>query len=560
MSSAIPLSALSAAPAPSSSSTHPQLRHNILFILIDGIGDVTLKSLANSAHPLGRTPMQAASLPTLDKLARHGLTGLMDSVEAGQACGSDTAHLSLLGYDPLIYYRGRGAFESMGAGLSMEVGDIAFKSNFATIDPSSGIVVKRRADRRFHEWGVDLCQALDGARLPNFPEITVSVRYATEHRCGVRLRGPGLTDCISGTDPLVDGRMLRQCVPSERTEAAKRTADVVNEVSNVFRSILASHPINIDRANRNLPIANVVLLRGAGARIQVPPFSAHGLGRGCMVAPTAIIAGLGASVGLELLPCQEATGDYRTNLKAKARVILQAMRNSTQHSGVVSSSASSQSSPTPSSSPALSPSPSSPYEFGFLHIKAVDDAGHDRDARRKIEWLERSDEMISWILDELRHGSGGTEDTIWSIVVTGDHSTPVAYGDHACEPVPFIVNTLQLMHGFEPSADQSIASLLDHPDITALRQLVNTSPPTVRGFDEIECANGSLGRFPGREVIPLLKRFKAMYRTQAHQSIHHPIYNSTTQHVQAPQSQSPSQSASHQLQLHPVGTPTVDSN
>ena len=108
--------------------------------------------------------------------AAAGLNGLMDPVEPGLACGSDTAHLSLFGYDPRTHYRGRGAFESMGAGLAMDPGDIAFKCNFATLDPATGVVVRRRADRRFEELGPQLCAALDGLRLPSFPQVQAQER------------------------------------------------------------------------------------------------------------------------------------------------------------------------------------------------------------------------------------------------------------------------------------------------------------------------------------------------------------------------------------------------
>lgn len=145
-------------------------RSRVAFVLVDGIGDVSIPSLR------GRTPLEAAAAPGLDAVAAAGVAGLMDPVEPGLACGSDTAHLSLLGYDPRVYYRGRGAFESMGAGLAMAPGDIAFKSNFATLDESTGIIVSRRADRHFEEEGPILCAALDGLKLPSFPEYEVRVR------------------------------------------------------------------------------------------------------------------------------------------------------------------------------------------------------------------------------------------------------------------------------------------------------------------------------------------------------------------------------------------------
>lgn len=197
-------------------------------MLIDGLGDVSLPRFGY------KTPLQAADVPNLDAIASAGVNGLLDPVEVGLGCGSDTAHLSLLGYNPRVYYRGRGAFESMGAGLAMSPGDIAFKvglfscfiffynliavidltwlisnqhllvvsfdlniwlmcfrlvvtchdqlpmfdlqSNFATLDEKTGIVTSRRADRHFEEEGPILCAALDRMKLPSFPQYEVRVR------------------------------------------------------------------------------------------------------------------------------------------------------------------------------------------------------------------------------------------------------------------------------------------------------------------------------------------------------------------------------------------------
>jgi len=165
-----------------------------ILVLIDGLGDVDIPSLGN------QTPLAYSKTPCMDTLAANGVCGLMDPVQVGLACGSDTAHLSIFGYDPRVYYRGRGAFETMGTGLYMEVGDIGFKCNFALLDPESGIVLRRRADREFRTWGRSLCDYLnEHIRLSRFPDYQVTFQYATEHRCGVRIRGPDLSDEISDT-------------------------------------------------------------------------------------------------------------------------------------------------------------------------------------------------------------------------------------------------------------------------------------------------------------------------------------------------------------------------
>eukprot|EP00271_Cylindrocystis_brebissonii_P020984 TRINITY_DN7296_c0_g1_i1.p1 TRINITY_DN7296_c0_g1~~TRINITY_DN7296_c0_g1_i1.p1 ORF type:complete len:480 (-),score=91.07 TRINITY_DN7296_c0_g1_i1:277-1716(-) len=459
---------------------------------------------------------------------------------------SDTAHLSLLGYDPRIYYRGRGAFESMGAGLPMAPGDIAFKSNFATMDDASGIVLRRRADRQFEEEGPILCAALDGLPIPGFADYQVSVRYATEHRCGVVVRGPGLSGDISGTDPLKDERPLLQaealqgegCGPP--SAAALRTARVVNALSDAIR--------------------------------QVPPFATRHKMRACMVAPTKIIAGLGLSLGISLLEVAGATGDYRTLLTTKARAVADALSNPE----------------------------GAAYDFAFLHIKAIDDAGHDKAPVLKLRCLEAMDRMLGqlaallWAAQQesagknhplaqdpshglpsppgrsgIASGAGKVEPVQFALCVTGDHSTPVLYGDHSYEPVPFSICSLtdfvkarggpeavaSVDMGFFalPSEDDDIA-VTDYASLTnktaARNEEVDTVSRDVLGearsdrgtkgsasvgdcstedeagwrsaegravagdnvalFDEVSAAQGLLGRFPGCEMMGVVKRHAAI--------------------------------------------------
>jgi len=319
----------------------------------------------------------------------------------------------MLGYPPQEFYRGRGSFESMGAGLPMEPGDIAFKCNFATLDEQTNIVVKRRADRNFEGMGPVLCDFLNGSILPSFPEHQVAVKYATEHRCGVRIRGPLLTDAISGTDPLVDEKPLLRSHPLDETVEADVTSKIVNELSEVIHSKLRDHPINKDRISRGKSPANVVLLRGPGARIKAPTFLERHSLRAFMIAPTCIIAGLGMSVGIDIVQAPGATGDYHTNLASKATTGVSYITGK----GPV------------------------PYDFGFVHVKAVDDAGHDKNVALKVEFLEKIDAMIGQMVLQLADNEV-ISNLSYIICVTGDHSTPVLYGDHSHEPVPFAIGSV----------------------------------------------------------------------------------------------------------------------
>ena len=192
----------------------------------------------------------------------------MDPVETGLGCGSDTAHMSIFGYDPVRNYAGRGSFETMGAGLHMDVGDIAFKCNFATLDDSSGTVTRRRVSRKFYEWGLELCDAIDNIVIPGFEEYSVSVLHATEHRCGVRVRGPRLSHNITGTDPLKDNLPLQTVEALNQNDAdAVHTAKLINALSDAFHKVLSQHPINVERVKEHKPPANAVLLRGCGIRL-----------------------------------------------------------------------------------------------------------------------------------------------------------------------------------------------------------------------------------------------------------------------------------------------------
>ncbi|KAL2252340.1 uncharacterized protein LOC105167501 [Sesamum indicum] len=482
-------------------------RRRVAFVLVDGLGDVSLPRFGY------KTPLQVANVPNLDAIASAGINGLMDPVEVGLACGSDTAHLSLLGYDPRVYYRGRGAFESMGAGLAMSPGDIAFKSNFATLDEKTGIVTSRRADRHFEEEGPVLCAALDGMKLPNFPQYEVRVRYATEHRCGVVVKGPKLSGNISGTDPLKDNRLLLQAQPLDDSEEAKQTAAVVNELSKEISRILVAHPINARRAAEGKNIANVVLLRGCGIRIEVPQFEKiHSLWP-CMVAPTKIIAGLGLSLGIDILEAPGATGDYRTLLTSKATAISRALSAPVNTCPNVFVPGEDE----------HKPGRSDGYDFGFLHIKAIDDAGHDKASIFKAKGLEAVDRAIGQ-LARLLWQAESTGAFQYYICVTGDHSTPVEYGDHSFEPVPFALCRLKDFVG-AIGESHLLATSLDPfplPTVKSGEDLSTDYPnqdekrgkqdrafkgDTVFEFNEIAAARGCLGRFAGSEMMGIIKTF-----------------------------------------------------
>ncbi|KAJ6229233.1 cofactor-independent phosphoglycerate mutase [Anaeramoeba flamelloides] len=432
-------------------STH---KKKIIYILLDGIGDINCPVLN------GKTPLQSCDCPTLDAIAKSGVSGLLDPVEPGLACGSDTAHLNIFGYNPRKCYRGRGSFESLGSGMKMKPGDIAFKCNFACLDPKTNIVVKRRASRKFEINGPILCKYLSGTKLEKFPNHSIEIKYATEHRCGVTLHGPNLTDQILGTDPLKDNLPLIKSKPFNETESAILTSNIVNYVHETFHKLLSKHEINIKRKKEGKTVANIVLLRGPGEKINVTPFNKlHNLS-GFMIAPTAIIKGIGISIGLPIVNVKGATGDCNSNLLAKGEALIE---NITKDK----------------------------YDFGFVHVKGIDDASHDGEPKLKRDLIQKGEEMITKIVNALAKNEDNTE---YLIVVSGDHTTPCGYKDHSFEPVPFTVSTIQrtynALNGIQEKEEFVLGS------------------DQVEKYDEISVSRGQLGRFPGSEIIEMMKFFK----------------------------------------------------
>lgn len=229
---------------------------------------------------------------------------------------------------------------------------------------------------------------LDGKKIPDYEGYTLTVKHATEHRCGVKISGPGMNDQIIGTDPLKDNLPLRKVIPKDKSdEKAVFTAKLVQRVSDFIFEELTAHPINKERVAKGLSPANIILLRGCGSRLDITPFDKlHGL-KSFMIAPTAIINGLGQTVETKtievknivrckIVSCVQvagATGDYHTDLNAKAKACAATITSETEK-----------------------------FNYGFVHVKAVDDAGHDKDLQKKVTYLERVNEMLSTLLTELK--------------------------------------------------------------------------------------------------------------------------------------------------------------
>jgi 2,3-bisphosphoglycerate-independent phosphoglycerate mutase, archaeal form len=355
----------------------------ILLLIIDGVGDRPCECLG------GKTPLQAARIPNLDRMAAEGITGIMDPISPGVRAGSDTSHLSLLGYDPHKYYTGRGPLEAAGCGIKMEPGMIGFRANYATLD-AAGLVCDRRAGR-INDTTEISAAIKNGVDLSKYG-VTIEFAPGTGHRAALALKGKGLSAAVSTNDPKKTGVAPKVIVPENDTKEAKFTAEVCNEFTRQAEVILKNHPVNKAREAEGALPANCVLIRGAGEMGVYETFEEKHELSGSVVAAAALIAGIGSSVGLERIPVLPTTP-----LAEQVALVCKEFERK---------------------------------DFVLFNIKNADEYGHDGKAEEKKAFLEKIDEAIAPFFDVPG----------LLIAVCGDHSTPCTIKEHSADPVPLLIH------------------------------------------------------------------------------------------------------------------------
>jgi len=357
---------------------------NILLVIFDGLGDRPIKELED------KTPLEAAHTPNMDFLAKNGITGLMYAVDRGVRPGSDTSHLSIFGYDPYRYYTGRGPFEAAGIGMELLSGDIALRANFGTVE--NGIVIDRRAGRI--DDTEQLCNALNGIEIDN---VKFLVKKGTGHRAALVLRGKNITWKISDQDPHKENVPLKMVKPLDSSNEAKRTADILNLFSQKAMEILENHPLNAERKRNGLLPANCLLFRGAGIKPEIESFQEKYHMKAACIAGGGLYKGIARVIGMDVVEVPGATGKGDTNLSAKVKAAIDALKK---------------------------------YDFVFLHIKWTDSLSEDGKFMEKKKFIESADTCFEPL----------TKLTNTLIAITGDHSTPCTLKQHSADPVPILIS------------------------------------------------------------------------------------------------------------------------
>ncbi len=380
---------------------------HIIYVLLDGVGDLPHPDLE------GKTPLEAANTPNLDKIAKNGSIGQVISVGKGIAPESDIAVFNMLGYKFLHSdYAGRGVIEAVGVGIDFKDGDLALRGNFSTLN-DEGTIIDRRAGRHIEREDVkEIAKEIENKINFSYPNSSVVVAPTIGHRVTVRIRTDGinLSSEITNTDPAyarVDGMgiakavgdfmRIEKCLPLEESESSKITANLVNEFTEQSLQIMKESPINQKRGEANKKKLSCILLRDAGNKYpDVTPINEkYSMKFSCIVD---MPVELGISDVLKM-KAFEAGG--LTDYEEKARVAAKAME--TQNAI-------------------------------YVHLKGPDEFGHDGDAIGKTKNIEEIDRRFFKTLLE------NIDSSKVAILISADHSTPCINKGHSDDPVPVLVS------------------------------------------------------------------------------------------------------------------------
>ena len=340
----------------------------IVLLTIDGLG-----GLPDPAT--GKSELETAAIPNLDRLALGGICGLADPVAPGITPGSAPGHLAVFGYDPVGYNIGRGILEAIGIDIALQPGEVAARGNFCTLD-DNGKVTDRRAGRISTERCVELCQQLDGITLSG---IKISVHPVREHRFVAVFHGEYLSADVTESDPHQTGTAPLQIISNNHNDSgAVRLAEVANKFAAEARDRLY-----------NCQPANMVLLRGFSVQPGLPTMDEVYKLKPLAIAIYPMYRGLARLAGMEVADVGTTVEDEFTALKENYR----------------------------------------DYDFFFLHVKGTDSAGEDGDFTGKVRVLEQIDAAIPGLTD--------LEPDV--LVITGDHSTPAILKGHSWHPVPVLL-------------------------------------------------------------------------------------------------------------------------
>lgn len=359
-----------------------------VIILGDGMADEAIESLG------GKTILEVANTPNMDELAKVSEIGMVHTVPEGMSPGSDTANLSVLGYDPKIYYSGRSPLEALSIGVPMKDTDIALRCNIVTVsDDDLPYEEKTIIDHSSSEISTEECGVLLEAVKKELEDDIFKFYLGTSYRhCTIWDNG----EVVELTPPHdVLGQKVGMHLPKEPR---------LREMMIKSYDILKNHPINLERKAKGLNPANSCWFWGAGTKPSLSSFYEKTGKKGVMISAVDLLKGIAVGAGMTNIIVPGADGTLHTNYVGKAQAAVKAVTEDG-------------------------------YDFAYIHVEAPDEMGHQGSIERKIQAVEKLDELVvKTVIDGLK--ASGEE---FRVVITPDHPTPIRLRTHVAEPVPYML-------------------------------------------------------------------------------------------------------------------------
>lgn len=357
-----------------------------IVVLGDGMADEPIETLG------GKTPLEYARTPMMDTLAKRGEIGLLHTIPEGMKPGSDTANLSVIGYDPKKYYTGRSPLEALSIGVPMEEGDVALRCNLVTLSEEEPYEEKRIIDHSSGEISTRDAAVLVEALRKELENETYQFYVGTSYRHCLIWKNGRVVELAAPHDHLTE--TIGQWLPEDPK---------LREMQKKSYEILSKHPINLERKARGLNQANSCWFWGAGTKPALASFEETYHKKAVMISAVDLLKGIAVGAGMKNIIVEGANGGLHTNYEGKAQAATDALLRDG-------------------------------YDLAYIHVEAPDEMGHQGSVERKVQSIEYLDQRVVRPIVERMNQSGEE----YRLLVLPDHPTPIRVRTHTSDPVPYL--------------------------------------------------------------------------------------------------------------------------
>lgn len=358
-----------------------------IVVLGDGMADEPIEQLG------GKTPLAYAKTPAMDALAKVSEIGMVHTIPQGMSPGSDTANLSVMGYDPKEYYTGRSPLEALSIGVPMQATDVALRCNLVTLSEEEPYEEKTIIDHSSGEISTEDSAVLLNAVRQELENDIYKFYVGTSYRhCLIWNQGK----VVSLTPPHdVLGQVIGKYLPED---------SVLAQMQKKSYDILVNHPINIERKKQGKNPANSCWFWGAGTKPALSSFEEKFHKKGVMISAVDLLKGIAVGAGMDNITVEGANGGLHTNYEGKAQAAADALLKDG-------------------------------YDFVYIHVEAPDEMGHQGSVEKKVQAIEFLDERVIKYVKEQMDAAGAD----YRMLVLPDHPTPICVRTHTSDPVPYLL-------------------------------------------------------------------------------------------------------------------------